>query len=89
MSDQKIRSVQKGSGENDIYFTTDSSITKRQGVFRVEEIREERKRVSKDLEFTVYRGYMRGQILFEMGANIDVTVVYWLENKELLELNKE
>ena len=71
--ENKIKSVEKGCGENSISF----SISKRYSEqYRVDEIKEEQKQVSPNDIFNVYRGYKNGKLIFEMGATIDVTVIY-------------
>jgi len=72
--EQKIKSIQKGYGEGDIFYSTDTKVAKQ---YQVEEIREESKQVSPDMIFNVYRGYSEKKVVFEMGASIDVTVVFW------------
>ena len=73
---QKIKSVEKGWGENSIFFSVNVNVHK---LHKVDEIREESKQVSPDHMFNVYRGYIDGKLVFEMGASVDVTVCY--ENK--------
>ena len=71
--ENKIKSVEKGYGENSIIF----SISKRYSEqYRVDEIKEEQEQVSQNGIFNVYRGYKNGKLVFEMGATIDVTVIY-------------
>jgi len=72
---QKIKSVQKGYGEGDIFYSTDLKVPTS---YRVEEIREEAKQVGNDNTINVYRGYIGEKLVFEMGASIDVTVVFLL-----------
>jgi len=72
--EQKIKSLQKGYGEGDIFYSTDTKVAIQ---YRVEEIKEESKQVSPDMTFKVYRGYSEKKVVFEMGASIDVTVVFW------------
>jgi len=72
--EQKIKSLQKGYGEGDIFYSTDTKVAIQ---YRVEEIKEESKQVSPDMTFKVYRGYSENKLVFEMGASIYVTVVFW------------
>ena len=69
----KIKSVEKGYGENSIFFSISPNCSEQ---YRVDEIKEEQKQVSPDDIFNVYRGYKNGKLVFEMGATIDVTVIY-------------
>ena len=71
--EQKIKSVEKGWGEGSIFFSVDSKVGE---IYRVDEIKEEKKQVSSDLMINVYRGYKDGNLVFEMGDSIDVTVVF-------------
>lgn len=70
----KIKSVEKGWGERSIFFTTNEKAV---DTVRVDEIKEEQKQVSPNEIFNVYRGYISGNLIFEMGAARDVTVSYW------------
>lgn len=72
--EQKIKSIQKGCGEGDLFYSTDTKVASQ---YQVQEIKEEAKQVSPDLIYNVYRGYSEGKLIFEMGASIDVTVVFW------------
>ena len=69
----EIKSVEKGFGDNSIFFTVNQSVSQQ---YRVDEIREESKQISTDSMITVYRGYKNRSLFFEMGACIDVTVCY-------------
>lgn len=69
----EIESVEKGWGENSTYYSTRE---KAGYTYRVHNIKEETKQVSPDYMFNVYRGYVDGKIVFEIGASIDVTVRY-------------
>lgn len=71
--EQIIKSVQKGYGEGDIFYTTDTRVAKQ---YVVDAIRAGDKQVSNDMIINVYRGYKDGKLVFEMGASIDVTVTY-------------
>ena len=71
---QKIKSIQKGYGEGDIFYSTDSKVATQ---YKVEDIIEEAKQISDNQTINVYRGYIAGKLVFEMGASIDVTVVFW------------
>ena len=70
--ENKIKSVEKVCGYYSTYFTTNKNDT----LNGVDEIKEEHKQVSPDDIFNVYRGYKNGKLVFEMGATIDVTVIY-------------
>lgn len=70
----KIKSIQKGYGEGDIFYSTDSKVSK---IYLVEDIKEESKQVSDNHIINIYRGYIGDKLVFEMGASIDVTVVFW------------
>ena len=72
--ERKIKSVQKGWGDGDIFYSTYPAVVEQ---YLVEEIKEEIKQVSESKCFNVYRGYTDGKIVFEMGASIDITVVFW------------
>jgi DNA (cytosine-5)-methyltransferase 1 len=62
--EQKIKSVEKGWGENSIYFATHSNASK---FNKVDEIKEEIRQTSIDGDgFHVYRGYKDGKLFFEM-----------------------
>lgn len=69
----KIKHVEKGWGEASTFFTTNEKAAE---TVRVDEIKEESKQVSNDIILNVYRGYKDGKLVFEMGASIDVTVVF-------------
>jgi hypothetical protein len=71
---EKIKSIQKGYGQGDIFYSTDSKVAAQ---YQVEDIREESKQVSDNHIINVYRGYIGDKLVFEMGASIDVTVVFW------------
>lgn len=73
MEKQKIKSIEKGWGEGSTFFSTDIQVSKR---YFVEEIKEDIKNVGPGL-ITVYRGYIEERLVFEMGASVDITVVYW------------
>jgi len=45
--EQKIKSIQKGYGERDIFYSTDTKVAKQ---YQVEEIKEESKQVKSDIE---------------------------------------
>ncbi len=70
---QKIRAIEKGWGEGSILFSTNPQAIE---TVRVDEIKEDSKQVSNDVIINVYRGYKEGQLVFEMGASIDVTVYF-------------
>jgi len=70
---QKIKSVQKGYGEGNIFYSTDPKVSTQ---YQAEDIREEAKQVGNDIIINVYRGYIGEKLVFEMGASIDVTVVF-------------
>jgi hypothetical protein len=70
----KIKSIQKGYGEGDIFYSTDSKVAVQ---YQVEDIREEAKQVADNHTINIYRGYIGDKLVFEMGASIDVTVVFW------------
>ncbi len=71
--EQKIKSVQKGYGEGDIFYSTDTRVAKQ---YQVEEIRYESKQVSPDIIFNVYRGY----ITDENYLNITGLYAVYMEN---------
>ena len=72
--ENKIKSIQKGYGEGVIFYSTDSKVATK---YQVEDIREEAKQVSDNYTINVYHGYIGDKLVFEMGASIDVTVVFW------------
>ena len=72
---QKIKSVQKGYGQGDIFYSTEPKVST---PYRVDEIRQEAKQVADCNTINVYRGYIGEKLVFEMGASIDVTVVFLL-----------
>jgi predicted RNA binding protein with dsRBD fold (UPF0201 family) len=71
----KIKSVEKGCGDNSIFFTINKKAAK---FCQVDEIKEEIKIIGKgiynDLEIQVYRGYKNNKLVFEMGQGYDVTI---------------
>jgi len=71
--EQKIKSVEKGWGENSTFFSTAQTVSE---AYRVDEIKEESKQISSDIVVNVYRGYKNGELFFEMGASIDLTVIF-------------
>lgn len=75
---QRIKSVERGFGDNSIFFHTCptwSSLT------FVDEIKEEVKVTGCgeccELTHSIYSGYVNGTLKFEMGINSDVTVTYY------------
>lgn len=70
--EKKIRAIEKGWGDASVFFTINEKADKDN---RVDEIREESKNIGPG-SIVVYRGYIGGNIVFEMGASIDVTVYY-------------
>lgn len=68
-----IESIEKGWGEGSTFFSINNKVSK---PYRVDEIKEEIKQTSPDYMFNVYRGYIDGKLVFEMGASIDITVRY-------------
>ena len=72
--EKKIKSVEKGWGESSVFFSTNERTSPSH---RVDEIKEEYKQISSDTGINIYRGYINGNLVFEMGASIDVTVVYY------------
>jgi hypothetical protein len=71
---EKIKSIQKGYGEDIIFYSTNNKVAAQ---YQVDDIREESKQVSNNHTINVYRGYIGDKLVFEMGASIDVTVVFW------------
>ena len=74
--EQKIKSVEKGWGEGSSFFSVDAEVPE---FHRVDEIKEDVKQVSSDIMINVFRGYKGGNLVFEMGASIDVTVSFFNE----------
>ncbi len=72
--EQKIIAIEKGWGQGCTYFTTSQKTTNLD--IYVDEIKQEAKQVGDSDFISVYRGYKDGEITFEMGASIDVTVFY-------------
>lgn len=70
----KIKSIQKGYGDGDIFYSTDTKVLKK---YQVDYIKEEVKQVADNHTINVYRGYIEDKLVFEMGASIDVTIVFW------------
>lgn len=70
---KKIKSVEKGWGEDSIFYTTNPKV---QEQFRVNEIREEVKQISDSNRMSVYRGYKGDSLVFEMGISPDITVTF-------------
>lgn len=70
---KKIKSVEKGWGEDSIFYTTNPKV---QEQFRVNEIREEVKQISDSSGMSVYRGYIGDSLVFEMGISSDITVTF-------------
>lgn len=79
MAEKKIKSVEKGWGEDSTFFSTSEKLQESSSC-KVDEIKEEVKIVGAGeycyLSHTVYYGYKNGKLVFEMGASIDVTVTY-------------
>lgn len=71
--EQNIKSVEKGWGNDSTFFSVNPKCSNN---VRVDEIKEESKQVSPDHVYNVYRGYINGKLIFEMGASIDVTVSF-------------
>ena len=73
----QIQSVEKGINEGRIVFSAHKDAP---DYCKVDEIREEEKYIGQgyysNLTIVVYRGYKDGKFIFEMGASIDVTVIY-------------
>jgi hypothetical protein len=74
--ENKIKSVEKGFGDNSVFFSTNPAVILQ---YKVDVIKEESKQISSDTMINIYRGYIGDKIAFEMGASIDVTVTYWTE----------
>lgn len=72
MCEQKIKSIEKGWGENSIFFTTNENETN-----YVDEIVQDGKQISSDTLITVYKGFKNGKIVFEMAANSDITLSFF------------
>lgn len=70
---ETIKSVEKGWGEDSIFYSTNQKVAIQ---YRVDEIKEEDKQISDNLRVKVYRGYINGSVVFEMGVNMDITVVF-------------
>ena len=64
---QTIKSIEKGWGGDSQLFTV--------GVL-VDEIREESKAITSDAWMKVYRGYISGELFFEIEANSGLTIIY-------------
>ena len=79
MSENKIKSIEKGWGESSTYFTTEPKCQNES--MKVDEIKEEVKLVGKgeycELSNVVYRGYKDKKLKFEIFANSDITVVFF------------
>lgn len=69
-----IKSVERASGEEVIFFHTNPKWSKLNFVDKIEETV---KQVSDSCRISVYQGYLNGAIKFEMGISNDVTVIYW------------
>lgn len=68
----KIVAIEKGWGEKSTYFSTDKEVN---AIHFVDEIKEELKDAGNGL-LKVYRGYLKGKLFFEIGASIDITLIY-------------
>ena len=64
---QKIKSIKKGWGSDSQLFTVGHT---------VDEIREESKALTSDAWMKVYRGYISGELAFEIEANSGLTIIY-------------
>jgi hypothetical protein len=63
----KIKSVEKGWGEDSVFFFAWNGGT-------VDEIK-----LEDGISFPVYRGYKEKRLVFEMGVAPDVTVIYFTD----------
>ena len=68
-----IKSVEKGYGEDSIFYSTNPLVAQQ---YRVDRIEFDSKQVGNDIIIKGYKGDVMDNVVFEMGANIDVTVVY-------------
>lgn len=71
--EQKIKSIEKGWGEGSVFFSTDQ---KTQEAYRVDEIIEICKQISKKHRITIYEGYKNSKLVFKIGACSDITIIY-------------
>ena len=78
MSEQKIKSIEKGWGQTSTYYQVNDNTSYPN---RVSEIKEEVKLLGKgehcELSIIVYRGYIEGKIVFEIAANSDITLTFF------------
>jgi hypothetical protein len=74
--EQRIKSVEKGYGQESIFFMVSKNTT---DSWKVDEIKEEGKQISSDCMINIFRGYKDGKLVFEMGCSIDVTVTYFTD----------
>ena len=74
---QKIKSIEKGWGENSTFFSVDEKVSE---ILKVDKIREEFKDIGEgyynNLSLMVYRGYKKGKMVFEIAANTDITLTF-------------
>lgn len=74
--EKKIKSVEKGWGEDSIFFSTTEFVLPE---YKADEIKEETKEISSDKKISVLRGYKKGNLYFEMGITSDVVILYYLD----------
>jgi len=73
MEQQEIDYIDKGWRESSTFFGTNEKVLESN---RVDKILLEDRQVGSDTIISVYRGYKNDKVVFEIGASIDVTVVY-------------
>ncbi len=73
MEKEEIISVEKGWGEDSVFYSTTPTVGQNH---YVTDIKEETKQVGDDALISVYCGYLHGKKIFQMGISRDVTVVF-------------
>lgn len=77
MKEKKIYSIEKGYGQGASYYRIGNS---EKHSWYVDEIKEEIKPIGKgyhnDITITVFRGYRKGELIFEIEANSSLTISY-------------
>jgi hypothetical protein len=71
--EKQIYCVEKGTGEQSCFFTTND---KASTLYYVDRIIESSKQISCDKHVVILVGYIGDKVKFEMGFNEDVTITY-------------
>lgn len=73
---QKIKSIEKGWGEDSTYYSTEERLKGRSQ--HVDKVTEETKQIGPG-RITVYRGYRSANMIFEIEAGGGITLTFWEE----------